>query len=246
MKKNKNDLTAAPVISIQSDDELHGFLDFPRRRPSLVSAVQQRSRARKLAEFFGRVPAGSTVLDVGVTANELPNSNYFLDHYPYARESYCGLGVEDMAPLRRRHPGWRVEQYDGRAVPLRMPFRDREFDFAFSNAVIEHVGSDERQVEFLAEMIRIARRYVYFTTPNRWFPVELHSKQFFRHWSRSGFDAWARRKREDWLSYPELNLLSRHDLVDRLHAAGAAEWEITPNRFLGVPMTFSVWIKTGG
>ncbi|MDR1740563.1 MAG: class I SAM-dependent methyltransferase, partial [Synergistaceae bacterium] len=51
------------------------------------------------------------------------------------------------------------------------PFKDGEFDLVFSSAVIEHVGSFERQTRFISEAARVSGRYVFITTPNRWFPV---------------------------------------------------------------------------
>ena len=49
-------------------------------------------------------------------------------------------------------------------------------------AVIEHVGSFARQCGFLRECCRVARRAVFVTTPNRWFPVEFHTVLPVVHW----------------------------------------------------------------
>jgi hypothetical protein len=51
-----------------------------------------------------------------------------------------------------------------------------------SAAVIEHVGSFARQCDFLKECCRVARRAVFVTTPNRWFPVEFHTILPLVHW----------------------------------------------------------------
>jgi hypothetical protein len=48
--------------------------------------------------------------------------------------------------------------------------------------VIEHVGSWARQCAFVAECCRVARRAVFITTPNRWFPVEFHTVLPLVHW----------------------------------------------------------------
>jgi hypothetical protein len=58
---------------------------------------------------------------------------------------------------------------DGR----RLGYPDHSFDIAFSNSVIEHVGSWEDQRALAGELRRVARRY-YVQTPNRHFPIETH------------------------------------------------------------------------
>lgn len=74
---------------------------------------------------------------------------------------------------------------DGR----RLPFKDAAFDIAFSNSVIEHVGTLEDQKMFAEEIGRVAR-YYWVQTPNRRFPIELHLMlPFIHHLPR----AWQRR-----------------------------------------------------
>ncbi len=62
-----------------------------------------------------------------------------------------------------------------------LPFADGAFDVVYSNAVIEHVGPSERQRRFVAEALRVGRR-VFVTTPNRWCPIEAHTKLPLVHW----------------------------------------------------------------
>ena len=68
-----------------------------------------------------------------------------------------------------------------RANALLTPFRDQEFDLAFANSVIEHVGETKQQETFASEMLRVGKR-VYCQTPNRWFPVEPHYLALLVHW----------------------------------------------------------------
>lgn len=61
-----------------------------------------------------------------------------------------------------------------RADACRMDaFRDRQFDVAFSNSVIEHVGDLARQRQMADEIRRVAKRY-WVQTPYRHFPIETH------------------------------------------------------------------------
>ena len=47
--------------------------------------------------------------------------------------------------------------------------------------MIEHVGGEEEQRRFVAEALRVGRR-AFITTPNRWFPVEVHTRLPLVHW----------------------------------------------------------------
>ena len=76
-----------------------------------------------------------------------------------------------------------------------LPFKDVAFDIAFSNSVIEHLGSLAAQTSFANEFRRVAKRY-FLQTPNKWFPVEPHylfpGFQFLptrlQHWLHTHFD----------------------------------------------------------
>ena len=46
----------------------------------------------------------------------------------------------------------------------------------------EHVGSLRNQIAFVQECCRVARKWVFLTTPNRWFPVEFHTVLPVVHW----------------------------------------------------------------
>src|SRR5579863_9707418 len=87
-------------------------------------------------------------------------------------------------------PGFEYIAGDGRALK----FGIGSFDLAFSNSVIEHVGSFEDQRRFARETMRVGRR-VYCQTPNRWFPAEFHYLALFIHWlPRSWFSYFVHRR----------------------------------------------------
>jgi SAM-dependent methyltransferase len=150
----------------------------------VVDEISLRSRQRKLRLFLDelRPTAETTVLDVG--ADELAfgegggcaTMNFFEELYPWP-ERITALGLHDGKGFRARYPGIRYVQGDACALP----FADGEFDIVFSNAVVEHVGGRERQRSFVSEALRVARR-VFLTTPNRRFPIELHTRLPLVHW----------------------------------------------------------------
>jgi SAM-dependent methyltransferase len=150
----------------------------------LADAISLRSRERKLRLFLEelRPTPETTVLDVG--ADELGfgedggcgTLNFFEERYPWP-ERITALGLHDGEGFRARYPGIRYVQGDACALP----FEDGAFDIVFSNAVIEHVGGRERQRALVNEAIRVGRR-LFITTPNRRFPVEVHTRLPLVHW----------------------------------------------------------------
>jgi len=150
----------------------------------LADSISLRSRQRKLRLLLDelRPTPETSVLDIG--ADELGfgeehgcgTMNFFEEHYPWP-ERITALGLHDGEGFRARYPGIRYVQGDACALP----FADGEFDLVFSNAVIEHVGGRDRQRRLVSEAIRVGRR-VFITTPNRRFPVEVHTRIPFVHW----------------------------------------------------------------
>jgi hypothetical protein len=50
---------------------------------------------------------------------------------------------------------------------------DQEYDIAFSNSVIEHVGDWERQAAFASEIRRVGKN-LWIQTPAKECPIEPH------------------------------------------------------------------------
>lgn len=63
----------------------------------------------------------------------------------------------------------------------KLPFKDLEFDIAFSNSVIEHLEDWQSQIDFAKEIKRVAHQY-FIQTPSKYFPVEPHFLTPFIHW----------------------------------------------------------------
>ena len=119
-----------------------------------------------------------SVIDIGVSPLvDLPGENHFLQAYPYPDKVTAVSNDTNLATVRAAFPRIRVMTADA----LALPFEDRAFDIAHSNAVIEHVGPREAQATFLAEMTRVADAG-FVSTPSRWFPVDSHTNLPLAHW----------------------------------------------------------------
>src|SRR3954471_8327414 len=148
----------------------------------VASQVSLRSRARKLQLFLDLLQPGpqSSVVDVGVTDAPFgggSTDNFFEAMYPWP-ERITGVGHTELERFAAAFPRVRAVRAEGRELP----FADAEFDVGFSNAVVEHVaGGRSGQRAFVHELCRLSRR-VFVTTPNRWFPIEVHTLLPFVHW----------------------------------------------------------------
>ncbi len=93
------------------------------------------------------------------------------------------------------------------------PFADDSFDYVHSSAVIEHVGNRFNQMAFMAEARRVARKGVFITTPNRWFPIEFHTVLPLVHWLPTAIfrRILAATGRQFFADEANLNLLSGHE-----------------------------------
>lgn len=58
---------------------------------------------------------------------------------------------------------------------INFPFKDKEFDICWCNAVLEHTGDRSRQKKFLKEVRRVAESS-FVTTPNKYFTIEPHTR----------------------------------------------------------------------
>jgi len=189
---------------------------------------------RKIFKLFMHIvrPAPDTsVLDLGVTSDSIhPESNYFESFYPYHQRLTCA-GTEDGSHLEEKFPGVR---YIRVTAGQKLPFKDREFDVVFSSAVVEHTGSNAGQRFFIREICRVGRLF-FITTPNRWFPVEMHTGLPLLHYlPQSWFRKLLRGTRYDFWSREEnLNLLTARNLQNLFPAAASPR--LAKVKILGIP-----------
>lgn len=145
--------------------------------------MSRRSRRRKLELFLAEFQpaADTTVVDVGVSdggfgEDAYGTHNFFEAAYPWP-ERITAVSTQYLERFSESFPAVRAVRADGR----KLPFADGEFELGFSNAVLEHVGDGAAQRAFVHELCRVARR-VFLATPNRLFPLEVHTLLPLVHW----------------------------------------------------------------
>ena len=201
----------------------------PGSLPVRIAGMMRRRMYDKFVRDSG-VQAGDTILDIGATSDaSYDHSNYLEAWYPH-KHRIVAVGVDDAGFLQARYPGLRFVRADGRALP----FGDASFDFVHSSAVLEHVGGWENQRRFAAEALRVARKGVFLTTPNRWFPIEFHTVLPLVHWLPKASFRWllTHTGRGFFAAEDNLNLLSAGELAAMCRSIGASH-EIDGVRLAG-------------
>jgi hypothetical protein len=181
----------------------------------LAARASLWNRRRKLALFLAELRPGpeTTIVDVGVGDTGFDTEpgvalshNFFEAMYPWP-DRITAVSDVPLPNFAQEFP----EVAPVTASGTDLPFEDDAFDIAFSNAVVEHVGGREEQRRFVHELCRVAPR-VFVSTPNRRFPVEVHTLVPFLHWlPRAARDrAFAALRRDAWRG---VELLNRRELL---------------------------------
>ncbi|MDP3063353.1 MAG: methyltransferase domain-containing protein [Chloroflexota bacterium] len=100
----------------------------------------------------------------------------FLDVARYFGRKLIVLNIkrQDLVTGRRDHYGdLDCELIESDATQL--PFADRSVDCVLSVTLIEHLPRSQRPA-FAREVVRVARKGLFITAPNYWFPFEPHYK----------------------------------------------------------------------
>ena len=200
-----------------------GRLD--RVKNDLAFRVRRSVFDRFMREFAPGPEA--RVADFGVSGNREHPVHYFFETlYPYPDQlTVIGRAAEDAGWFADAFPRARFLEADLRSIPL----PDGYFDYGICNAVVEHAGPRDQQTALVEEVCRVCRN-VLFTTPNKRFPVELHTFLPLLHWlpdpayraalRRFGFTYFAEVDNLNLLSPPAFLSLFPSTRVNRLVRAG--------------------------
>ncbi len=176
----------------------------------LAERMLLKARGEIYKDFIAmcRPDQTTTILDVGVSDVVKDASNFLEQAYPHPGQiTAAGIGTGQGVAEAYGLGGF--VQIEPNA---RMPFEDKAFDIAVSNAVIEHTGSRENQARFFEELSRVAKQ-VFLTAPNRYFPVEHHTAIPIFHFWRPTFELACKGLRKDeWLDPANLILTGIDDL----------------------------------
>ena len=108
-------------------------------------------------------------------------------------------------------------------------------DISFSSATIEHVGCRNNQKKMVENMINLSKRYIVITTPNKFHPIEFHTKlPFFHFLPKVIYKILLKLIGYSYFSKIEnLNLLSIHDFSKILNTFSNIKFKIIKIKLFG-------------
>ena len=175
-------LSPGDVLRRFADDEANGSFSHSHR------SRRFEAFARLIDDLSNQIGRPVRILDIGGT-------NAFWEQRGWAGRDSVRLVLVNIELEPHVHPN--IESRVGDATDL-SEFPDGAFDVVFSNSVIEHLESFDRQAAMAAEVRRLAPRY-WVQTPNFWFPVEPHFLTPGWHWLPARLRvALLRRRRWGW------------------------------------------------
>lgn len=175
----------------------------------LMEKFREKSRDKKYRLFIEQLQPKSqdAILNVGA------GNGLFLESMYHHREKIIALDIDPimLSDLKRKYPEVQCIVADAK----QLPFRDKSVKISFSNAVIEHVGSNGEQQKFANEIRRISQKF-YVTVPNKYFPFEFHYRLPFYQFVPKATQKWLFKKYNVGLWYEnkweDINLLSYRQL----------------------------------
>ena len=185
------------------------------------------------------LPRPLRILDVGGTID-------FWEHRGWAGRPDVQIFSLNLVAEEQRHEN--IKPLTGDATNLAQ-FGDASFDIAFSNSVIEHLFTFEKQQRMASDIQRIGKAF-WVQTPNFWFPMEPHFHVPGWQWMPLGLRASIlRRWRCGWMGpcpdplqaraqVEEVRLLKKRELIALFPGA-----TLIPERFYGLVKS---WIMIGG
>ena len=191
---------------------------------------KKRKEILKVIDNFLNDKNLKDALDIGTTEDtENPSSNFIVRNLKNF-ESYKSISDQKINSnfFRKKLQKSITENF------LKADLDEYKSDLVISNATIEHVGSFENQIKMCSNIISLSKKYFIIMTPNRFHPLEFHTKIPIIHWLPKKFYRIILRSfgLKFFADEKNLNLLSEFDLRLIMKENNQINYEIKYVNFL--------------
>lgn len=140
------------------------FIDdiIKKKRSEMLNILNKNIKDNDLESF----------LDIGTTEEkELKSSNYFVKNLNKIK---IKKSISDQEIKNDNFNKFLRKSITSEF--LETEIENYKSDLVISSATIEHVGSYENQSMMIENIIKLTNKYFFVTTPNRFFPIDFHTK----------------------------------------------------------------------
>lgn len=190
----------------------HRHETYSEAKKSLFYGVFQKITLNARNDFFNLFLVNNnynkykSVIDIGSTPSLEKEQNTILEKLKDNQNVTC-FSNQNCRILQKKYQNIKkIIIGDAKNTML----KNDSFEIAHSNATIEHVGSFENQVSFVREMLRISKESVFIQTPNRFYPIDLHTILPFIHWL-------PKKKHRKILKFLKLDFYSKEENLNLLN-----------------------------
>ena len=202
---------------------------------------RKRSEIVKIIRNFINFSNISSILDIGTTYDKtLKSSNFIIYQFKdiKIRKSLSNQSIKDnFFNSSYKKSITKFLNHD--------EISDLSSDIVISSATIEHVGDDYNKNYMIKNITLLTKKYFIITTPNRYYPIDFHTKLPFLHWLPKkihrkilkllGLDFFSKEENLDLLSYNDLKNLT-NDIQN-------FDIEIKKIKFLGLTSNLIIFGK---
>ena len=183
-----------------------------------------------------------SILDIG-TANTLNKNHNIILSKTKKNKYLCCLTNQILSKeLIKKYPQIKkVLKGDGKNIKL----KNNSFDIVYSSATLEHVGSLKNQIKFVSECYRVSKRFIFITTPNRFYPIDFHTKIPFIHWlpKKIHRNILLILNMKFYSKERNLNLLGVNDIKQILNDSSITKYKIIKRKFLFFTSNIIIFIE---
>ena len=191
--------------------------------------IKKRLEILNILNLYFKDQTFNDVLDIGTTNDISSSSNFLIKNLKniksYKSISNQKINSDFFSKILKKSITSELTETE---------IEDFKSDLVISNATIEHVGSLENQIKMCDNVIKLSKKYFVICTPNRFHPIEFHTKLPLIHWlNKSLYRKILKKINLNFFSKEEnLNLLSQNDLTLIMKKLNFKKNEIKKIKFL--------------
>jgi len=185
------------------------------------------------------ISSNDSFLDVGTTPLLLKEENIIFRVFNKFK-SFTSVSNQNCNILKKKYPKLKLVH----SSIFDYNIKSKIYDIVYSSATIEHVGNLSSQKKFVKILYKLSKKFLIITTPNKYFPLDFHSKVLFLHYFPKLFRFFLEFCGEKFLSKEKnLNLLSKCDLINICRDLNIRNYKIYTNFLFFIPANYIIIVK---